>query len=46
MHSHNGGDFCKTRQRAVSPTGFQITLEEDGAVTECRVRTLVLDQAL
>ena len=31
IQTHNGGQFCKTRQRNASPTGFQITLEEDGA---------------
>ena len=30
IQSHNGGDFCKTRQRNVAPTGFQVTMEEDG----------------
>ena len=33
IQSHNGGDFCKTRQRNASPNGFQITMEEDGVDT-------------
>ena len=31
VQTHTGGDWTKTRQRSVSPTGFQIRLEEDGS---------------
>ena len=30
MQTHNGGQFCKTRQRNPTPDGFSLTLEEDG----------------
>jgi hypothetical protein len=29
IQSHNGGQFCKTRQQNPSSTGFQVTVEED-----------------
>ena len=39
IQSHNGGDFCKTRQRNASPNGFQITMEEDGYDTRHKQET-------
>ena len=33
VQTPTGGDWTKTRQRSVSPTGFQIRLEEDGSDT-------------